>query len=649
MIIPIGHEHTTVRRLPWVTFSIMGLCVLVSIFTSLMGSGGEREAAGNLQQALEYFAEHPYLQLPERLYSFFEGQYGADEMAAEIEAMRELGPERPANPEIVAEEQRFLEDLVGEIYAALEQSPMWRWGLVPARFHVETVITHQFLHGGFWHLFGNLFLLFLAGPFIEDVWGRPLYGAFYIIAGVVAGLMFMVRYPQLDAPLIGASGAIAGVMGAFLVRYWSTNIRFFYWFGLVVRGTFEAPAWLMLPLWFFKELAYAAAMDTLAPGAGGGGVAFWAHVWGFGFGAVAAAVIAYLRIEEKYIHGSIESKVTLVDNTAVETASALAESGDVRGAVGSFERELAVNPDNVDAAMALWNLCFKHDMTAAAVPPMLRALASAVRRGDDEFVIAHWEDMLHACGNLPVEPALAVRMAELLERDRRDEGARDTVELAFRRMDHSTPAGLRLRLARLAITLEAPSVASVIDAALADPELPPDAREELGSARASEREEETTAASSGFGETLNGAIEVCRAAHTLQVVQAIPRRLNGSLLELEIDGRLRSIGLDSIQALAVGGIARSGERPIVLVDLLLDSPWGDRPQIRTVRLLSNAFDPRSLVAADNAMAAFQKLLDRLLDISEAVPLPDPDAARGRPFRSYPSIEAYQRDVLNVTG
>lgn len=87
---------------------------------------------------------------------------------------------------------------------------------------------------------------------------------------------------------------------------------------------------------------------------------------------------------------------------------------------------------------------------------------------------------------------------------------------------------------------------------------------------------------------------------------------------------------------------------MVLVDLMLDAPWGDRAALRVVRLTSDSFDPRRLVGGEDSLQAFRKLLARLLELSDAVPLPDPDSARGNPFRSFPSIDAYEREVLGVT-
>jgi hypothetical protein len=264
-----------------------------------------------------------------------------------------------------------------------------------------------------------------------------------------------------------------------------------------------------------------------------------------------------------------------------------------------------------------------------------------VRRNDDVFVIAHWEDMLRACGTLPVEPALGVRIAEILEKDRRDESARDTLIMANARISPSTPVALRLRMARLAVLLASPIAGEIIDGALAHPELSPEERSELETARAG-----LAPPTEAFPDEPEEEVE---PSHSLQVVNAVPKGLEGNSLQVEVNGQLRALGLDAIQVLAVAGISRFAEKPIVLVDLLLDSPWGDREVVRAVRLLSNNFDPRALVGGDEALPAFQKLLARILEISEAVPLPDPDAARGKPFKSFATIDAYQTEVLNITG
>ena len=640
MIIPYGHEQRSVRRLPWVTFTIMALCLVVFLLTLPGENRRQNEAFQQLDIALEFFIEHPYLELQPRFHDLLVSEMGEEVLTAQLEMMRETGPDPPDSDRALQIEQGELDTLVEKFFRILGDSPMRVLGMVPADLKITSVLTYQFVHGGWGHLLGNLFILFLAGPFIEDVWGRPLFATFYLTAGAFAGLMFVVRYPALDGPLIGASGAIAGVMGAFLIRYWHTKIKFLYWIFFFMVGTFEAPAWLMLPLWFFKELFFAQKMDTIAPGQGGGAVAFWAHVWGFVFGVIVAYAISHYNVEERFIHSTIESKITLVDNTAVEGAAQMAEGGNMAGAVDVLKKELAERPDNVDAAVALWNICYVAANVAPAVPHMLAAIRRAARTGDRDFVLTHWEDLTRSGASIPLEPTFGLHIAEILADGHRESLAGETLALLDGRIDSTTPAPVQLRLSRLAIAVGSPEAAKIIDAALAHPDLPPEGRSELETARMA------------FGEPSplpqeEAEEEAEEFRHTLQTMSAIPKGISGETLLLEINGKARTLPLATVQAVAVCGIARASEPPVLLIDLLLDSPWGDREIIRAVRLLSNTFDPRALVGGEDAMKAFQAFLKYVLEISEAVPLPDPDSARGKPFRSFTTIGAYQAEVLNI--
>ncbi len=654
MIIPLGHEQTSVRRLPWVTFAIMALCLVAFLLTWPTEKDYERQANQRLQELFGYFVEHPYLEMGPRLRGLVEQQLGEEGAAALTEVMREMGGAPPDSERQLREEQATLDRLSAEFFDVFRDSPLQRWGLVPAGFRLPTLVSYQFLHSGWMHLLGNLFILFLAGPFIEDVWGRPVFAAFYLTAGAFSGIMFAVRYPDFSGPLIGASGAIAGVMGAFLIRYWKTKIRFFYWFFFFFMGTFEAAAWIMLPLWFLKELFFAQAMDVMVPDGAGGGVAFWAHVWGFVYGVVVAVAMSYFQIEKRFIHPTIESKVTVVENTGVESAMELASGGDVSGGIEALTNQLRLRPENVDAAMAMWTLCQRQGSPGKAAPHMVRAIRAAARDGDDEFVLAHWDEVFRSVDNLTIPAALGVRIAEISAQAGRVDSALDTLELARGSLDGSTPVGVLVRMARLAGALGSPHCATLCEAALAHPDLPEEARDELAGLRgdasgAAPSEGVATQQTPAAEEEGTIEIAVPSGARTVQVMEAVPRRIDGGNLEIEVKGTPRRMALGQIQALGVAGVAREGRKPVVVVDLLLDSPWGDRQALRTVRLTSDSFDPRRLVGGDDAMAAFRVLLDHLLKVSEAVPLPDPDAARGRPFRSYPSFEAYHKEVLGVAG
>ncbi len=648
MIIPYGHENTTVRRLPWVTFTLMGVCVVVFVLMSFAPDDGGAQATEDLGEFFQYLTLHPYLEIDPEIERFILRHVPEEEFYAFLEFSRETGPRKPSSPRRLAAEQAELNEIVSKIMASVDeikQSPFFRFGLVPAEFKPHALITYQFLHGGLLHLFGNLFFLFLAGPFVEDMWGRPLFAGFYLTAGALSAVMFAVRYPELDVPLIGASGAVAGVMGAFLVRFWKTKIRFFYWFGIIFTGTFMAPAWLMLPLWFLRELIFAQAMDVMAPASGGGGVAHWAHVWGFGFGCLVAVVMAHWKIEERFIHHSIESKITVVDNAAIERAMDTAAAGKAEQAIRMLSSELESQPESVDVAVALWNLSVERGSPREAAPHMLRILGTAARSGDPDLIQAHWPDVMNIVPDLELDPALGVRFAEILTSSEQPEVARQTLETAARSIGAATPEGVAFRWVRLASSLGVPT-AGVVDDLLRHPDLPADAREELESLRSqAEAPLQTDQA-----EAVEAAPSIAAALandHNLQIMEAIPEALDEDTLTIQVKGETRRLALDRVEAVAVGGVRMEGGRQVLVVDLMLDAPWSDRHSLRVVRLLSTGFDPRNLVAGETPIDAFRSLLDRMITGSGAAPLPDPESARGRPFRSFDSLNEFQSEVLGV--
>jgi membrane associated rhomboid family serine protease len=143
-----------------------------------------------------------------------------------------------------------------------------------------TVLTSMFLHGGWFHLIGNMLFLWIFGNNIEDVLGRARYLCFYLCCGVVAALTQAFSIPTSHVPMVGASGAIAGVLGAYLLLYPNANVHCFVWIVIFFRIV-NVPAWILLGLWFMIQL-----VNGLAKSPGTPGVAFWAHVGGFVSGVV---------------------------------------------------------------------------------------------------------------------------------------------------------------------------------------------------------------------------------------------------------------------------------------------------------------------------------------------------------------------------
>ncbi len=140
-----------------------------------------------------------------------------------------------------------------------------------------TLLTSMFLHGGFMHLAGNMLYLWIFGDNVEEVMGRGRFLVFYLLCGVAAGLTQALLDPGSKIPMVGASGAISGVLGAYFLLFPRANVKVLMFpFGLVF-----VPALIVLGLWFLLQL-----LDGLRGPSGEGGVAFWAHVGGFVAGMV---------------------------------------------------------------------------------------------------------------------------------------------------------------------------------------------------------------------------------------------------------------------------------------------------------------------------------------------------------------------------
>jgi membrane associated rhomboid family serine protease len=169
-----------------------------------------------------------------------------------------------------------------------------QWSAIPARIVSGhgwiTILTAMFMHGSWSHIIGNMIFLWAFGPEIEDAMGRGRYLVFYLIGGLVAMLAQIAADPHSTVPNLGASGAIAAVMGAFIVTYPRDQIKSVLFIFLFARITL-IPAALLIGFWFLTQLVHAGAVAQVQTG----GVAYLAHVGGFIFGAATARLFERSR------------------------------------------------------------------------------------------------------------------------------------------------------------------------------------------------------------------------------------------------------------------------------------------------------------------------------------------------------------------
>ncbi len=171
-----------------------------------------------------------------------------------------------------------------------------KWALVPADIvagqHLVTILTSMFMHASWSHIIGNMVFLWAFGPEIEDLMDRPRYLVFYLLGGLAATAAQVALGPTSTVPNLGASGAIAAVMGAFLVTYPRDRIRSLLVIFIFVQMRY-IPAALLIGVWFLLQLVN---LGAVAPQQASGGVAYAAHVGGFIFGAVTARLFEGRRL-----------------------------------------------------------------------------------------------------------------------------------------------------------------------------------------------------------------------------------------------------------------------------------------------------------------------------------------------------------------
>ena len=164
---------------------------------------------------------------------------------------------------------------------------VYAWSVIPRNishgYAWPTLLTATFLHAGWSHIIGNMIFLWAFGPEMEDAMGRGRYLSFYLVGGLVAMLAQIAASPHSTVPNLGASGAIAAVMGGFLVTYPRDRIRSILVIFIFVKITL-IPAALLIGFWFLTQLVNAGQVAQIQ----GGGVAYLAHIGGFIFGAVTA-------------------------------------------------------------------------------------------------------------------------------------------------------------------------------------------------------------------------------------------------------------------------------------------------------------------------------------------------------------------------
>lgn len=368
-LFPIGHDESSARSIPVVSISLILICAVIFAAT---------QTTINKEQKLIEAVQAEIESLKLKVYMRDNRQKGGDMITALVdkdasnfyELSQKFGERISAAWELfiqgktVSEDDpyfiRYLElrDLLRDQKA---KSIVGKFGLKPDNVTVLSLVTSMFLHGSLGHLLMNMFFLYLFGLALEDVWGRAMYGVFYILAGVVAGGFYVAMNPGSGMPAIGASGAIAGLMGAFLFRFYKVKIHFVYYYFLLRLhyGKFAVPALLVLPLWLAGQLLYnSLTTHEIMP------IAFWAHIGGFCVGVFGAFAIKTAGLGRKSI-GEMDAErlqeLKTLPKTDLAKGRRFIDSGQGENAVEFFDKIISENPLNLPARSELLRACLLID------------------------------------------------------------------------------------------------------------------------------------------------------------------------------------------------------------------------------------------------------------------------------------------------
>jgi membrane associated rhomboid family serine protease len=276
LLIPLGPD-AELPRLPRATVALVALSVVAFFWTSRFDAAGAAGEEARLERIADWTIgllarDQPELAEGRKLHAS-----ALDYLAAD-DTWRETVPE--------GELRARLEQCVEERRGLREGHPFYRWGFVPADVTVPRLLAHQFLHADLVHLLFNMVFLWAVGGLIESVWGAWLLTGLYLVSGVVAALAHAAFVPASTEPAVGASGAVAGLMGFFAVAHAREPMRLALVAAVSIAPRirfFSLPAAVFLGLWVLEQVFW-----TLMTARIDVGVAFRAHLGGFAFGAIVA-------------------------------------------------------------------------------------------------------------------------------------------------------------------------------------------------------------------------------------------------------------------------------------------------------------------------------------------------------------------------
>lgn len=471
MLLPLGHENLQARRWPVITIALIVVNVLVFLATYGTLRRESPELSGLRYRIRLLAATHPELVQPPTAQRLVQDIQRSDPAAWEAAKkqtrdVQDLFGGQSSTEDTTAGLQEQMNRLCARYDELQSGSVRERWAFIPAHPTWYSYITASFLHGGWLHLIGNMWFLWLAGIVLEDAWGRPLYLLVYLLAGAFSLETQALFNAASTVPTLGASGAVAALMGAFLVRFPRVRIDMaFLFFIRIIR--FSAAAYWLLPAWFLLELFYGTVL-----GANSGGVAHLVHIGGFLFG-MAAAMLIYSSGLEHAISRRIDLEVDPERHGDLDDIQALIRENRTVEALDQLREFLAARPDSARALTMIQEL-YRQDRRLAEFGEVTKQLCAVhLAQHNHTAALKDYRDLVESGAGLPTPETWLKLCLSLEEHQEFERAAGEYMELAEAYPEDRHSLLALMSAARLAMSkLNRPQQALTIFEAVASSKLP---------------------------------------------------------------------------------------------------------------------------------------------------------------------------------
>ena len=668
---PAGRSTST--PVPWLSALLVVVCIVFSVYARLRYEEVTREGVAALDAARQYFLAHPYLE-PGTALSTRVDQATVQHARGEF-AQRQAASGIPMPEGVIRRQQAELDQMIELAIASVGELPAQRVAFVPRQSPGYTWLAYPLLHVGNAVLIGNVALILFFGLYLERTFGIAAYAVLLVWLTLAGAAGWAVTAPSgATHGLVGSTPIVAGLAAGFAASFVERRGEGFYIAGLVL-----AVFWILLPPWATAAWSFAGlelVPTRPAPAPTGIYVPCLASVsaaaiacamaWLLGFGAEARADGSAVRAQDPRLRRAMRARAAKRPREALELLG----------------EQLASEPDHYEAAVAAWEVARELGRDAEITASLIRVIRIELRRGLSAAALDHWLDLVR--GGIPerTEPALLLQMALLLrEHDHKPEAVR-ALRCALERSDDRENHVLAARIARAARGLDPGTTETAAWRALGSAELSLSERQSLEdligevlatpAARAASLARfaaapgpaipakaalapavapSARAHSAPATGSRPAAIEIETSQRVLDAVLAVPLELAGEGLEIQTSqGQKKLVRYERIEAVAVAAVHGIAAKPVILVDLVLNWMTPKNEMLRVIRMRGDQFDPRRLLADQTSPTeALRAFVKTVLDRSNAIPLPDSEAALGRPFASFEELPIYQRAVLFVEG